>query len=257
MLKIAAAIAAKRSIHRTAPLFALELGKNFSRERAPTFDETVAFAEALAASRWVATLVVRPIPGSNDRFEIICGERRFRALTYLSEHGRAFVDDIPIEVFDADDKQAAVLNAAENIRRDDLSLWEQIRSVRELVMVHCFTLAEVAKHLGKSESQIKRFVHIAYRVHPEILLSLRNGEAIPLTKLAHWATLMHDQQLAEWRREPTPRVWEAPHVRTRKEIQEAIAWLEQLGAKREATWSSQSVAIAWLRWVIREGERPE
>jgi ParB family chromosome partitioning protein len=71
-------------------------------------------------------LVVRPAPGSADRYELVAGERRFRALTKL-EWAEA-----PVVVRDADDETLLVLALVENLQREALNPIEEAEGYQAL-----------------------------------------------------------------------------------------------------------------------------
>lgn len=230
----------------------LELGENISRDRQPSALETLSFAQTLAASRWVAPLLVRPGP-DDDRFTIICGERRLRALRHLADQGqteelRAWATSVIVEVREVSVREAALLNACENASRDELTLWERISTVKKLIMLHSIPDSEVAARLRMSISQVRTLVNFSYRLHPDILAAIRNGAEFRLTTLRRWITLMFDQQIAEWKREPPPPAFTALPMRSRTDIARALAML--------GSTLKEQYAAAWLRWVIREHDTP-
>lgn len=97
--------------------------------------------------------LINPIdvrPAGGGRFEIICGERRWRAFRRLN---RA---EIPCIVKDIDNSRAQLERITENLQRQDLSFMEQGEGVAVLLDICGNDYAEVASRLGYSESWVRR-----------------------------------------------------------------------------------------------------
>ncbi|WP_044971222.1 ParB/RepB/Spo0J family partition protein [Taylorella asinigenitalis] len=89
-------------------------------------------------------ILVRPI--SNDKYEIIAGERRFRAAT------KAGLSEIPALIKEANDEQASIMALVENMQREDLKPLEEARGIRQLIDEFKFTHEQAAKAVGRSRS---------------------------------------------------------------------------------------------------------
>lgn len=115
-----------------------------------TFSE--ADLEELAASirerDIIQPIIVRGVPGLADSFEIVAGERRWRAAQ------RAGLHDVPIVIIEADDRQALELAIIENIQRADLNPLDEARGYEGLIRQFAYTQADLAKVVGKSRSHI-------------------------------------------------------------------------------------------------------
>ena len=96
----------------------------------------------------IQPIVVRPVKGTPDAYEIIAGERRWRAAQ------RAGVHDVPVHLIDVDDKQALELAIVENIQRADLNPIEEAGGYEQLMREFAYTQADLAKVLGKSRSHV-------------------------------------------------------------------------------------------------------
>ena len=72
-------------------------------------------AQSLRERGMIQPIVVRPVPGASDSYEIIAGERRWRAAQRASLH------EIPIVVLDVSDGEALELAIIENVQRTDLN----------------------------------------------------------------------------------------------------------------------------------------
>ena len=95
--------------------------------------------------------VVQPVvvrPGSGGQFEIIAGERRWRAAQ------RAGLTDLPVIVRDVDDRVALELAIVENVQRADLNPVEEAAGYQLLIDQHGYTQADLAQVIGKSRSHV-------------------------------------------------------------------------------------------------------
>ncbi len=117
--------------------------------------------EGLAASirtdGLLHNLVVKPLPGKRNRFEIVTGERRFRALKLLEERGELPEDfSIPVEVRDELSKDDTLrIATVENLQRQNMTPLEEAAALTKLVHKGV-TLDDVVAQTGLSASTIKR-----------------------------------------------------------------------------------------------------
>lgn len=93
-------------------------------------------------------LVVRPAPAAPERFEIVAGERRFRAISRL---GWA---DVPALVRDASDETLLVLALVENLQRSALNPLEEAEGYQALMEQFSMSQSEVARAVGKSRPAV-------------------------------------------------------------------------------------------------------
>jgi ParB family transcriptional regulator, chromosome partitioning protein len=130
---------------RTVPLAALKPGRVNPRR---SFSE--AQLEELAASirerGLVQPLVVRPSTG--DTYEIVAGERRWRAAQLANLH------DVPVVVRALSDQEAVEIAIIENVQREDLNAIEEGEGYKLLMDGHGYTQEDVAKIIGKSRSHL-------------------------------------------------------------------------------------------------------
>ncbi len=96
----------------------------------------------------VQPLIVRPVAGEADGYEIIAGERRWRAAQ------RAGLHDVPVIVREVSDKESLELAIIENVQRTDLNAIEEARGYQQLIDEHQYTQGELAEVIGKSRSHI-------------------------------------------------------------------------------------------------------
>jgi ParB family transcriptional regulator, chromosome partitioning protein len=90
-------------------------------------------------------ILVRPA-GDADRYEIIAGERRWRAAQI------AGLDEVPVVVRDVPDQAALAMSLIENIQREDLNPLEEAQGVQRLVAEFKLTHQEAADAIGRSRA---------------------------------------------------------------------------------------------------------
>ena len=97
--------------------------------RAATFSdaELGELAESIKQHGVIQPIVVRPVKGVQDRFEIIAGERRWRASQIAGLHE---VPIVPVDVSDSDALEIAII---ENVQREDLNAMEEAQGYHALV----------------------------------------------------------------------------------------------------------------------------
>ncbi|MFC5510836.1 ParB/RepB/Spo0J family partition protein [Massilia jejuensis] len=132
-------------------------------------------------------VLVRPVAGG--RYEIIAGERRFRAAQL------AGLEEIPVLVREVDDQAAAAMALIENIQREDLNPLEEAQGIARLISDFDFTHEQAATAVGRSRSAVSnllRLVNLAQPVqtmlmagdidmgHARALLSVDNASQIAL-----------------------------------------------------------------------------
>ncbi len=96
----------------------------------------------------IQPILARTIAGLADIYEIIAGERRWRAAQ------RAGLHDAPVILVEADDKQALELAIVENVQRADLNALEEALGYQQLESEYGYTQADLAKVIGKSRSHV-------------------------------------------------------------------------------------------------------
>ena len=107
----------------------------------------------------------------NDKFEIIAGERRFRAVQKLG------LDTIPAIVKEFNDSQAASIALIENLQREGLTSIEEANAYQKLMEIHNLTQESLAQRIGKSQSTIANKIRL-------LQLSEPVKEALKLRKIS-------------------------------------------------------------------------
>ena len=132
----------------TLPLRLLQANPHQPRKQ---FDEKA--LEDLAASirekGILQPLLVRPVHGVSEiRYEIVAGERRFRASLL------AGIRDVPVVIRELDDMETMAIALIENLQREDLTPIEEAKGLQELRDNFKLSQEELAKQVGKSRSAI-------------------------------------------------------------------------------------------------------
>jgi ParB family transcriptional regulator, chromosome partitioning protein len=117
-------------------------------------DELDALAESIRARGVMQPLLVRAAADDPQRYEIIAGERRWRAAQ------RAGVHELPVVVYALSDREALEVALLENVQRQDLSPIEEAAGYRRLIDEFGHTQAELASVVGKSRSHIANLLRL-------------------------------------------------------------------------------------------------
>ena len=118
-------------------------------------DELDALAASVAKSGILQPLLVRPLAGEDARFEIIAGERRWRAAQQAKLH------DVPVIVQNINDVTALEIGIIENVQRADLNPIEEAEGYQRLIEEFAYTQAELAETIGKSRSHIANLLRLS------------------------------------------------------------------------------------------------
>ena len=150
-----------------------------------------ALAASIKSQGLIQPLVVRPI--DQDRFELIAGERRWRAAA------RAHLQQVPVLLKDVPDVVASALALIENIQREDLRPLEEAAAMLRLVDDFSMTHQQVAEAVGRSRSAVSnllRLLELPASIrqlldegslemgHVRCLLTLDEALALPLARQA-------------------------------------------------------------------------
>ena len=117
-------------------------------------DELKALAQSFGKSGILQPLVVRPLKGKTDQFEIIAGERRWRAAQIAKLHA------VPVVVQELSDSEALEIGIIENVQRADLNPIEESEAYQRLIDEFSYTQAELAEVVGKSRSHIANLLRL-------------------------------------------------------------------------------------------------
>lgn len=115
-------------------------------------------AASIKAQGLMQPILVRPV-GVN-KYEIIAGERRFRAAQL------AGLEDVPVLVKDVDDQAAAAMALIENIQREDLNPLEEAQGIHRLITDFNFTHEQAAGAVGRSRSAVSNLLRLLNLAKP-------------------------------------------------------------------------------------------
>ncbi len=159
-------------------------------------------------------IVVRAAAEGADLYEIIAGERRWRAAQ------RAGLHDVPIIVVVADDREALELAIIENVQRSDLNPLEEAQGYERLIE-HGYTHGDIAKVIGKSRSHVAnmtRLVKLPEKTkqmladgrisagHARALLAVSEPDAVASNIVERGLTVRDVERIAQQEADPTTQV---------------------------------------------------
>ena len=125
-------------------------------------------ANSIRAQGVVQPIVVRPVAAS-DQYEIIAGERRWRAAQIAGLH------EITALVRDVNDQTAMCMALIENIQREDLNPLEEARALTRLLKEFEMTHDQAADAVGRSRSTVSNILRLL-ELHPDVQKMLETGK---------------------------------------------------------------------------------
>jgi ParB family transcriptional regulator, chromosome partitioning protein len=141
--------------------------RNPRREFAPELLEDL--AQSIRTHGLVQPIVVRPDPSQQGRYEIIAGERRWRAAQ------QAGLSEVPVVLKDVDDRQALEIAIVENVQRSDLNPVEEALGYHLLIAEHDYTQADLGTVIGKSRSHVANSLRLL-KLPESVLDLLKTGQ---------------------------------------------------------------------------------
>jgi ParB family transcriptional regulator, chromosome partitioning protein len=117
----------------------------------------------------IQPIAVRPAPGATGMFEIIAGERRWRAAQ------RAGIHDVPVVVLEVSDAEALELAIIENVQREDLNALEEANGYQALGDEFKYSQDDIAKVVGKSRSHVTNMLRLL-KLPESVQTLVRRGE---------------------------------------------------------------------------------
>lgn len=149
-------------------------------------------ADSIRTQGVVQPILVRPLAGHPGKYEIIAGERRWRAAQM------AGLQDIPALVREVPDKTAVCIALIENIQREDLNPLEEAQTFNRLLEEFGMTHELVAEAVGRSRSTVTNLLRLL-ELHPEVQELLRSG-SLEMGHARAVAALTPEQQVEIARR---------------------------------------------------------
>ncbi|PCI51658.1 MAG: chromosome partitioning protein ParB [Gammaproteobacteria bacterium] len=117
----------------------------------------------------IQPIVVRPLDEAKGEYEIIAGERRWRAAQL------AQLTEVPCIIKDVPDESAVAIALIENIQREDLNAMEEAIALERLLTEFDLTHQEVAIAIGKSRTTVTNLLRLN-NLHDEVKMFLENGD---------------------------------------------------------------------------------
>ncbi len=156
------------SNQKTIPIQYLVSGKFQPRK---VFDQTELeeLAESIKSNGVLQPILVRPLTDKSSNYEIIAGERRWRASQIAKIH------EVPVIIREFDDETALGVAMIENLQRSDLNLIEEAEGYRTMMNVFQYTQEKLSTHIGKSRSHIANVLRIL-SLSKNIKRNIINGE---------------------------------------------------------------------------------
>ncbi|MFN0219874.1 MAG: ParB/RepB/Spo0J family partition protein [Hyphomicrobium sp.] len=111
-------------------------------------EELNELADSIRTKGLVQPIIVRPAPGDPRAYEIVAGERRWRAAQ------RAGLHQVPVIVRDLDDRDVLEVAIIENVQRQDLNSIEEATGYRELIERFGYSQEQLSEVIGKSRSHV-------------------------------------------------------------------------------------------------------
>ena len=111
-------------------------------------------AQSIRAQGVLQPLVVRKHPELPNQYELVAGERRWRALKQID------VVQVPVVLRNVSDSEILEVSLLENIQRENLTVIEEAQSYHDLLQIHGYTQEELAKKLGRDRSTIANMLRL-------------------------------------------------------------------------------------------------
>jgi ParB family chromosome partitioning protein len=137
--------------------------------RAFSESELQELADSIKQHGVIQPIAVRPVKGVADRYEIIAGERRWRASQLAGLH------EVPIVPLDVSDQDALELAIIENVQREDLNAIEEAHGYHALAEEFKRSQEEIAKIVGKSRSHVANMMRLT-KLPAEVQAHIVSGD---------------------------------------------------------------------------------
>ena len=111
-------------------------------------------AQSISAQGVLQPLVVRKHPKFPNQYELVAGERRWRALKQID------VAQVPVVLRNISDNEILEISLLENIQRENLTVIEEAQSYHDLLQIHGYTQEELSKKLGRDRSTIANMLRL-------------------------------------------------------------------------------------------------
>lgn len=213
---------------KSLPIDALQPGKYQPRTRMDP-EPLNELAESIKAQGVMQPVLARPLP--DGRYEIVAGERRWRAARM------AGLTEVPALVREIPDQQALAAALIENIQRENLNPLEEASGIQRLIQEFSLTHQSVAAMLGRSRVAVTNLLRLLELAPPvrELLaqgrLDMGHGRALLALPVTRQIALAREAASRQWSvREVEQRVaaaLKAPATPARRAVDRDVARLEE------------------------------
>jgi len=149
----------------TLPIGQLKPGKMQPRT---SFEGIEMLVESVKEYGLLQPILVRPLRDSADSYEIIAGERRWRAAQKAQLH------DVPVVIRTIDDRDALQIGLVENLQRSDLTAIDEAQGYKRLVEDYSHTQEDLARMMGRSRPHIANTLRLL-DLPPPVQEMVRDG----------------------------------------------------------------------------------
>lgn len=156
-----------KSPDRMIPIEKIVPNKDQPR-RTFTDEQLKELSDSIRTKGILQPIIVRPSPGEPGMYEIVAGERRWRAAQLAKQH------EVPVLVRDLDDQEMLEVAIIENIQRADLNSIEEAAGYKQLMFKFGHTQEKIAEALGKSRSHIANLLRLL-NLPESVQEHVRNG----------------------------------------------------------------------------------
>jgi ParB family chromosome partitioning protein len=158
----------KEANRRTVSIALIDRNPRNPRRDFPE-EELAELAASLKKHGIVQPLVVRRASGGGERYELIAGERRWRAAQ------RAGLHDVPVTILEVSDREALELAIVENVQRTDLNPVEEARGYQALLEEFEYSQSDLGDTIGKSRVHVTNTLRLLKLPAP-VLAMLETGK---------------------------------------------------------------------------------
>lgn len=135
----------------TLPIGQLKPGKMQPRT---SFEGIEMLVESVKEYGLLQPILVRPLRDAADSYEIIAGERRWRAAQKAQLH------DVPVVIRTIDDQDALQIGLVENLQRSDLTAIDEAQGYKRLIEEYSHTQEEIARMMGRSRPHVANTIRL-------------------------------------------------------------------------------------------------
>jgi ParB family chromosome partitioning protein len=153
---------------QTLPVDTIQKGRYQPRHEIAE-DALQELADSIRAQGVVQPVVVRPLAGQAGKYELIAGERRWRATQLAGLH------EIPAVVRDVPDQAAMAMGLIENIQREELNPIEEAAALQRLIEEFGLTHQETADAVGRSRAAVSNLLRLL-TLEPKVKAMLEAGQ---------------------------------------------------------------------------------